>query len=78
MLLDLEITKDNITGETKITGYSYTPIFTVTQEGMPRKVVRIREAMEAYEAGYIDRVSKQTYDAMAYALTRIEARVAGK
>lgn len=78
VLLDLEITKDNITGETKITGYSYTPIFTVTQEGMPRKVVRIREAMEAYEAGYIDRVSKQTYDAMAYALTRIEARVAGK
>jgi hypothetical protein len=40
--------------------------------------VRIDEAMAAYEAGYMDRVSKETYDAMAYALARIEARVNGK
>ena len=78
VILDLEITKNNDTGETKITGYSYTPIFTVTQDGQLVKVVRIKEAMAAYEAGYIDRVSKETYEAMAYALERIEARVAGK
>lgn len=78
VLLDLEITKDNTTGQAKITGYSYTPIFTVTQEGLPQRVVRIREAMAAYEAGHIDAVSKETYDAMIYALSRIEARVAGK
>ena len=77
VILDLEITKNNQTGETKITGYSYIPIFTVTQDGAPVRVMRIRETMAAYEAGYIDRVSKETYDAMAYALTRIEARVAG-
>lgn len=78
VILDLEITKDNVTGQTKITGYSYTPIFTVTQDGVPARVVRIQQAMAAYEAGYIDSVSKEVYDAMAYALTRIEARVAGK
>lgn len=78
VLLDLEITKDNTTGETAVTGYSYTPIFTVAQEEEPLRVVRIHEAMAAYEAGYIDKVTKETYDAMAYALQRIEARVAGE
>ncbi|MBQ6851756.1 MAG: CapA family protein [Oscillospiraceae bacterium] len=78
VLLDLEITKDHTTGQTKITGYDYTPIFTVTQDGLPQRVVRIREAMAAWEAGHINAVSKETYNAMAYALTRIEARVAGK
>jgi len=77
VLLDLEITKDNVTGETSITGYSYTPIFTVAEEGKPLRVVRIREAMAAYEEGHIDAVSEQTYEAMKYALGRIEARIAG-
>ena len=77
VILNLEITKDNETGETKVTGYDYTPIFTVTAEGAPVKVVRIREAMAAFEAGYLDKVPEETYQAMAYALTRIEARVAG-
>lgn len=75
VILELEITKDNESGETKITGYSYVPIFTVAEEGKPLRVVRIREAMKAYEEGYIDRVSEQTYNAMAYALERIEARI---
>jgi len=78
VLLDLEITKDHTTGKTTVTGYSCTPIFTVAEEGEPLRVVRIREAMAAYEAGHINAVSKETYDAMAYALTRIEARIAGQ
>jgi hypothetical protein len=78
VILDLEITKDHDTGKTRITGYSYTPTFTVTQDKLPVRVVRIKEAMAAYEAGHIDRVSKEIYDAMANALKRIEARVTGK
>ena len=78
IILDLEITKDHATGKTSITGYSYTPIFTLTETGKPTRVLRIREAMTAYEQGYIDAVSKETYDAMAYALTRIEARIKGQ
>ena len=75
VILDLEITKDNETGKTSITGYSYTPIFTAVQEGRPLRLLRIREAMAAFEGGYLDRVSQENYDAMAYALERIEARV---
>ena len=75
VILELEITKQAAGGETKITGYSYTPIFTVAEEGKPLKVVRIGHAMSAFEEGYIDRISQETYDAMAYALQRIEARI---
>lgn len=78
VILDLEITKNHETGETKISGYSYTPIFTVREEGKPVRVVRIHEAMRAYENGYIDAVSEETYNAMANALTRIEARTKGE
>ena len=77
VVLDLEITKDLETGKAKITGYSYTPIFTVAEKNKPLRVVRIRQAMEAYEQGYVDRVSPETYAAMAYALGRIESRIAG-
>ena len=78
ILLDLEITKDVDTGQTKITGYSYTPLFTVAEAGELLKVVRLEEAMRAYEEGYVDRVSKEIYEDMVYALSRIEERVNGK
>lgn len=77
VLLDLEIVKDNDTGETRIEGYSYTPIFTVAEENEPLRIVRLKEAMAAYDKGYIDRVTQKTYEAMAYALTRIESRTSG-
>ncbi len=78
VILDLEITKDNESGDAAITGYSYTPIFTAAQEGSPLRVLRIKEAMAAFEGGYLDRVSQEAYDAMAYALERIEARINDK
>ena len=39
VVLDLEITKDNDTGNTRVTGFSYTPIFTINEEGKPLRVV---------------------------------------
>lgn len=78
VILDLEITKDNQTGDTKITNYTYTPTFTVVQKDEPLRVMRIRETMAAYEGGYIEAVSPETYSAMQYALSRIETRVAGE
>ena len=75
VVLDLEITKNHETGVTKITNFSYTPIFTVVQKGTPSRVVRIQEAMYAYEHLYLERIDRANYDAMAYALTRIEARI---
>ena len=78
VLLDLEITKDHETGETRITDYSYTPIFSVHEAERPFCVQRIHEAVAAYENRFVDRVSKETYEQMVYALERIEARVAGE
>ena len=77
ILLQLEITTNNIDGTCRLTGYEYIPIFSVAEEGKPTRILRIREAMAAYETAYLDAVSKETYDAMAYALMRIEQRVAG-
>ena len=78
VVLDLEITKDNVTGETRITDYSYTPIFTVSEQGKPLRVVRLVDAIAAYENGYIDKVTPQTYAKMTYALERVKARTAGE
>ena len=78
ILLDLEIVKDNETGVTRIENYSYTPIFTVSEEGSPLRVVRLETAMAAYESGYIGRVSSGTYSAMQYAMGRIKSRVSGQ
>lgn len=75
VILDLEITKDHKSGNTQITNFSYIPIFTVTEKGKPARVVRIHEAMEAYDELFLERIDLTTYQAMEYALTRIEARV---
>ena len=76
VVLKLEITKS--AEGTKITGYSYTPIFTVAERGTTLRSVRIKEAMLAYESDYLERVKDTTYEDMAYALTRIEARINGE
>ena len=75
ILLDLEITKFAATGETKITNYSYTPLFSVSTEDS-LKVVQLDNAIAAYENGHLDAVSKEIYDSMIYARQRIESRVA--
>ena len=78
VVLDLEITKDNEKGTAKITNFSYTPIFTVREEEKPLKILRINQAIQAYEENYLDTVSEQAYNQMKYALERIEARIAGE
>lgn len=78
ILLDLEIQKNHRTGKTTLAGFTYTPIFTVREEGKPLRVMRIRETMTAYERNYMNKISEKTYNDMAYALERIESRVAGE
>ena len=74
IVLELEITKDYDAEKTYISGYRYTPIFTVNDEESLR-VVRLTEAIAAYEAGHLSKVSKETYDDMVYARKRIAERV---
>ncbi len=77
VLLDLTITKDGDTGKTQVTAFDYTPIFIDHAESGSR-ILRIREAMTAFENSSVGRVSQETYDAMASALKSIEKRIAGK
>ena len=80
IILDLEITKDTDTGSTRVTDWSYTPIYTLTETECDgyRRVIRIREAIAAYEGNFVDKVTKECYDAMTKALTRITERLKGE
>jgi len=78
VILDLEITRDNATGEVRLTGYDYTPIYTLKPEQSAaggHRVVRIREAMDRYESDFVGKVTDDAYSSMEYALERIEKRI---
>lgn len=75
VILELEITKDNTTGITKVTNFSYTPIYTVQDDTGLLRVVRLREAIAAYEKSRVGSVSEDTYESMLYGLNRIESRI---
>ena len=79
ILLQLEITRDNYTGETRITGCDYTGIYLLTPEkdGHDLRLMRILPAMALYENNHIGKVSDQAYENMRYAWQRIQARVTG-
>lgn len=77
IILDLEITKDPAAGTTKVVNYSYTPIYTLKEgecDGY-RRVVRIEEAMIAYNANFVDKVSDTAFAGMEKAMTRIPQRL---
>lgn len=81
IILDIEVTKDNHAGVTRVTGFDYIPIYTQKESECvdgDRRVLRIHEAMYAYENNFVDAVSKACYDSMAYSLERIDARVKGE
>ena len=64
-----------------VTNFSYTPIFTVKDTESPdgfRRVVRIEQAMQAYEDNYVDKVSSSAYANMEKAMRRIYERVTGE
>lgn len=75
IILNVEITKDNATGETAVTGYEYIPTYSYEDEDGMMRVLRIDPAIFAYEFNYLDRVSREVYDDLKNAKSRIEARV---
>jgi poly-gamma-glutamate synthesis protein (capsule biosynthesis protein) len=79
IILDLEITKDYETGVTRITDYSYIPIYTLSEEDCDgdRRVVRVENAVACYELNFVDKVTKSCYEAMKTGLDRISKRVQG-
>ena len=83
IILDLEITKDEGAGTTKVTNYSYFPIYTLSQSereeknSVTKQVMRIGSAMDAREGNFVDRITGDAYRSMEYSLTRISDRVRG-
>ncbi len=75
VVLKLEITRDNRSGETKVTDFSYTPIYTAAGSDGLLRILRMEPAIAAYEQKYIDRVTKEVYEDMKYSLERIEKRI---
>ncbi len=76
ILLDLEITKDGATGKVSITGWDYVPLYLAgTGEGESLRLLRIREAVAAYENNAIGKVTQAEYLAMKAALTRIDEKM---
>ena len=77
IILDIEITMDNTNRDTRVTNFSITPIYTLKENecDSQRRVVRIHEAMFAYESNYLDRITADCYASMKNALDRIEKRI---
>ena len=78
VILDLEITRDNTTGQTRVTNYSYTPIYTLTGEDSAdgqTRVVRLKQAMAAYDENFVGKVSQSVYESMEHAAKRIDERI---
>lgn len=77
-ILDLEITKSGATGQTSISGFDYIPVYIqdASAAGGGMRILRIREAVAAYENNFIDRVPEEVYLAMKSALTKVDERMA--
>ena len=76
IILDLEITRDNVSGQTRVSNYTYTPIYTLTGEtAQQTRVVRLEQTMAAYEENFVGKVSQSVYESMEHALKRVEERI---
>ena len=82
VILDLEITKDENAGTTKVTDYTLHPIYTVRETecvgNNDRRVVRVGTALSAYKGNFLDKVTDACKESMEYALTRIDERTVMK
>ena len=77
ILLDIEITKDYETGITRVTDWSFVPIYTLSETECDgdRRVIRIENAISAYEANFVDKVTPSCYDNLKFSLDRIAKRI---
>ena len=81
IILDLEITKNYDTGETRVTDFGYTPIYTLQESECPdnqRRVVRLETAMTAYNVNFVDKIIESCNANMDYSLKRIVSRINGE
>ena len=77
VLLNLEITKDYEAGITRVTDWNYVPIYTLSETECDgdRRVIRIENAIAAYEGNYVEKVTASCYENLKFALDRIAKRI---
>ncbi len=77
VLLNLEVTRNNQTGETKITGCGHTPVYLLTPErdGETMRLLRMDVAIASYEGNHIHKITQIAYENMVYAKSRADSRV---
>ena len=77
VLLKLEITKDYETGVTRVTDWNYEPIYTLSETECDgdRRVIRIHNAISAYDANFVDKVTTSCYNNLKFSLARISERI---
>ena len=74
-VLKLQVAKNDVTGQTRIAGFDYDPIYTFnreTENGITTKLLRLRPAISDYEANAVSSVPESVYNAMKSADARIE------
>jgi poly-gamma-glutamate synthesis protein (capsule biosynthesis protein) len=80
-VLKLQIAKNDQTGETRVADFEYDPIYTYTQEtenGIRTQILRIKPAIEDYEANGISSVPEDIYTAMKSASVKVDKLMAPK
>ena len=75
MILDIEITKDSETGETKLTKVTYTPVYLLDRGKSAEqryKLLDIKKEIENYENGYTENITEEEYEELLQALIDID------
>lgn len=77
ILLKLQITKDYETGVTRVTDWNYEPIYTLSETECDgdRRVIRIDNAISAYDTNFVDKVTAACYENLKFSLDRIAKRI---
>ncbi|MCH5199188.1 MAG: CapA family protein [Oscillospiraceae bacterium] len=72
VVLDLELTKDPLSGKTEITDISYVPYFMLHRDDLPtgqrRTLVNIHKAMAEYQSGTSKNINASAYSSLQRAL----------
>ena len=74
-VLKLYIAKNTVTGKTRISGFTYDPIYTFnteTEAGIKTQLLQVRPAIADYEANAVFAVPEDVYTAMKSANARVE------
>lgn len=76
IVLNLQVTKDNVAGTTKISGYDYIPVYIHHQTSesgtKATQLLRMPQAIREYEEKGMNMVAQDVYDAMKAAISRLE------